>query len=545
MSISLPFAGYENHAACVAANRDKKDPDAYCATIMRAVEDSAHQGFLWVSEIRPMLGDRKLIQIKTPHAICTLNKHCYDWEEIAYGFASLIGRPVDFVPNAKPGTAEGHGDVNAGFGSPQVVGQVLMARPDPIERAGESLAEVKPEIWQMVKDGRITSASVVSIGLKEDVKPDGRHIRFPIFTRVALLERNQTPGDTHAWVQAVETAYASQGATFHSHRAVVLATATSDAFGGTDGFNQGDSMMTRVNTLSTSGEAGKPPEQGGSPAGITFEDMHFIASKVTGPVKERVLSHRERSSLGEKAFADSKNRLYPHHHADASIDLPSLVSSRSLARQRGASAEVLGHLERHAKELKLDEFASPESGFPIGDGNWVPNGFVARGQRMYPENMEAWESFKQSWGDAVKFGVFRETMNEQIQDLAKTLDETAVKTTSTAGFVAGGNFVTGEELKSCKAQFASMVKDELKNYVKSESMPVLMKESVALKDYGLLEGAARFLEAFQLLKPRTPNFVVPLGGQVQMVSAYRRGFEDAKADVAKLLNTMGIETEKR
>jgi hypothetical protein len=34
----LPFAGYKDFAACVAANSDKKDPKAYCATIMRAVE---------------------------------------------------------------------------------------------------------------------------------------------------------------------------------------------------------------------------------------------------------------------------------------------------------------------------------------------------------------------------------------------------------------------------------------------------------------------------------------------------------------------------
>lgn len=34
----MPFAGYANFDACVAANSDKDDPEAYCATIMRAVE---------------------------------------------------------------------------------------------------------------------------------------------------------------------------------------------------------------------------------------------------------------------------------------------------------------------------------------------------------------------------------------------------------------------------------------------------------------------------------------------------------------------------
>jgi len=37
-----PFAGYENFAACVRANKNKKDPEAYCATIQRQVEGKSH-----------------------------------------------------------------------------------------------------------------------------------------------------------------------------------------------------------------------------------------------------------------------------------------------------------------------------------------------------------------------------------------------------------------------------------------------------------------------------------------------------------------------
>jgi len=39
----MPFAGYENFAACVKANSSKKDPDAYCATIMKNVEHPAKE----------------------------------------------------------------------------------------------------------------------------------------------------------------------------------------------------------------------------------------------------------------------------------------------------------------------------------------------------------------------------------------------------------------------------------------------------------------------------------------------------------------------
>lgn len=37
----MPFAGYPDFDACVAANQDRRDPEAYCAAIMRKVEGSA------------------------------------------------------------------------------------------------------------------------------------------------------------------------------------------------------------------------------------------------------------------------------------------------------------------------------------------------------------------------------------------------------------------------------------------------------------------------------------------------------------------------
>jgi len=35
----MPFAGYSDFAACVAANQDKNDPDAYCGSIKAEVEN--------------------------------------------------------------------------------------------------------------------------------------------------------------------------------------------------------------------------------------------------------------------------------------------------------------------------------------------------------------------------------------------------------------------------------------------------------------------------------------------------------------------------
>ncbi len=34
----MPFAGYADFDECVRKNQDKKDPEAYCATIKRKVE---------------------------------------------------------------------------------------------------------------------------------------------------------------------------------------------------------------------------------------------------------------------------------------------------------------------------------------------------------------------------------------------------------------------------------------------------------------------------------------------------------------------------
>ena len=35
----MPFADYKDHDDCVSKNKDKADPDAYCATIERKVKE--------------------------------------------------------------------------------------------------------------------------------------------------------------------------------------------------------------------------------------------------------------------------------------------------------------------------------------------------------------------------------------------------------------------------------------------------------------------------------------------------------------------------
>jgi len=50
----MPFAGYSNFDECVRKNKDKNDPEAYCATIMRQVEGKVFHGPMVVDSLHGM-----------------------------------------------------------------------------------------------------------------------------------------------------------------------------------------------------------------------------------------------------------------------------------------------------------------------------------------------------------------------------------------------------------------------------------------------------------------------------------------------------------
>lgn len=52
----MPFAGYTNFKTCVAQNRDKKDPEAYCASIMHQVEDKGVKPTYEITKKIPVYG---------------------------------------------------------------------------------------------------------------------------------------------------------------------------------------------------------------------------------------------------------------------------------------------------------------------------------------------------------------------------------------------------------------------------------------------------------------------------------------------------------
>jgi hypothetical protein len=59
----VPFAGYRDFADCVAKNRDKKDPDAYCAEVQRRSEKRCTLCGAVITSEEAMLPHRRLHEV--------------------------------------------------------------------------------------------------------------------------------------------------------------------------------------------------------------------------------------------------------------------------------------------------------------------------------------------------------------------------------------------------------------------------------------------------------------------------------------------------
>jgi hypothetical protein len=106
VNIEEPFAGYNDFADCVAKNRDKDDPKAYCATIMRKVEKPKHNFKLSYSS--PIIieslqegADKKLFIIGNAISVgASRNKTLegkkiiYKEEELQKAASKMVGIPL-------------------------------------------------------------------------------------------------------------------------------------------------------------------------------------------------------------------------------------------------------------------------------------------------------------------------------------------------------------------------------------------------------------------------------------------------------------------
>ena len=81
----MPMAGYKDMADCIAHHQDKKDPAAYCATIMRAVEKADQDDQFRVAKMDP---DRNLV---------------FGWASVAATVdgQTLIDKQGDIIPPAE------------------------------------------------------------------------------------------------------------------------------------------------------------------------------------------------------------------------------------------------------------------------------------------------------------------------------------------------------------------------------------------------------------------------------------------------------------
>lgn len=100
----MPFAGYDDFDACVRANSDKRDPDAYCAAIKRQVEESAFTA----TEIRQAADEHK---IRPECAVSLLSDGVLSKEDPCWEGYEMVGMKPDpngsgEVPNCVPVDSE-------------------------------------------------------------------------------------------------------------------------------------------------------------------------------------------------------------------------------------------------------------------------------------------------------------------------------------------------------------------------------------------------------------------------------------------------------
>ena len=89
MEIHEPFAGYKDFADCVAKNKSKSDPKAYCATIMRKVEKPKHSfDFQFsspvITELKGEGADKKMFIVGNAVSAGMSRNKTFDGKNIEY-----------------------------------------------------------------------------------------------------------------------------------------------------------------------------------------------------------------------------------------------------------------------------------------------------------------------------------------------------------------------------------------------------------------------------------------------------------------------------
>lgn len=167
----MPFGGYQDFAACVRANQDKDNPEAYCGSIKAAVEkrmdfniaklDAAeHLVFGWAS-VSIADGSGELVMDSQGDMIepAELEKAAYAFAETGGAFNALhqgedVGRLVESLA-VTPQKLEAMGfpaEVAKSMGVRYWVG-----------------ARLRPDVFDRVQKGELTMFSIEGQAVREDV----------------------------------------------------------------------------------------------------------------------------------------------------------------------------------------------------------------------------------------------------------------------------------------------------------------------------------------------------------------------------------------
>ena len=165
----MPFAGYENFDACVAANSDKADAKAYCGQIQADAEKAARQDALKRFTIAKIDEDRQLV---------------FGWASVsvAKDGKTVLDLQGDLIaPEELEKTAYGYlllrGDANEMHTEDQIGQPVesFVVTPDKLQKMGLAPNALpqgwwvgyyieSPEVFARVKSGELKAFSIEGTG---------------------------------------------------------------------------------------------------------------------------------------------------------------------------------------------------------------------------------------------------------------------------------------------------------------------------------------------------------------------------------------------
>lgn len=183
----MPFAGYKDFDACVRQNSNKKDPKAYCATIMKQTEilntnKDWHvlEYFVPVNYIQETAGNTDEFHVEG-----TAIEQCVSRNGVKYLAEELL--PATETLKGKPLLLDHRNETMA------IVGRVKNAFYENQTNKVKFKAQImEPKIKEMIKDGRIQNVSV-GARVKNLREEENEGDKYVVAEGIEFLELSLTP----------------------------------------------------------------------------------------------------------------------------------------------------------------------------------------------------------------------------------------------------------------------------------------------------------------------------------------------------------------